>query len=138
MDISTPIQAVALSAAMVICAGVVVKSIRQIWKFIRMTRSGERALATITDFKEQKSDDGVTYPAIVSFTTQTGQKITANSKHSFGFKPTVGKEVWIVYSIDDPTDFFFLKSVVPFFNALTIVMLVGAIIYFCRALSKLV
>jgi hypothetical protein len=137
MEVSTSIQIVGLSAAIVICTAVVAKSIRQIWKFIRMRRSGERALATVTGFKEQRSDDGVTYASTISFTTHSGQKITATTKHSFGFKPTVGKEAWIVYSIDDPEDFFFLKSVVPLFNALTIVILVGAIITFSKALSNL-
>jgi hypothetical protein len=55
--------------------------------------------AEINDFKEVAgSGGGITYAAIVSYTTVEGEKIIATAKISTGSRPSVGKEVWIIHS----------------------------------------
>lgn len=68
---------------------------------------------TIIDFKEDKSRDGISYPAIVSYTTISGDKVIATSKTSSNVKPRIGKIVSIIYSPTNPSEFYFLPSTLP-------------------------
>jgi hypothetical protein len=102
------------------CAYVVLKLFQELLKFIRVIRTGYLVQGRIIGYEEDSSGDGTTYPAIITYTTIEGEKITGTSISSNGEKPTIGKEVWIVYDPNNPSYFYLQKSSVSTLIALNI------------------
>ncbi len=120
------------------CACAVIYSIRELLTFIRVKKSGHLVQGKIIDFTEDRSGEGVTYPGVVSYTTISGEKVIATSKSSSGIKPSIGKEVWVVYSSSNPSHFYFQRSNVPFLMVSFILMFGVAMILLIVELCKVV
>lgn len=132
MTLSTLIQVIFYIVLISLFIRAVIQSIRELFVFIHIKKTGKLVQAKIEDFKERRSGDGVTYPAVVSYKTNTGEKIIATSKTSSFMKPSIGKEVWVIYSSSDPSQFYFRNSMVPFFM-IFIILIVGSVSIFLIA-----
>ena len=81
------------------------------WRtYLRIRKTGHLVKGKIVGFKEDKSGDGVSYPAEVDYKTLADERIIATAQHSTGVKPTIGNEVWVVYNPDDPSHFYLQNS----------------------------
>jgi Protein of unknown function (DUF3592) len=120
------------------CAYAVIKCIQELLTYIRIKKSGHLVKGEIIDFNEQNSDGDVFYPAVVSYTTIHGQKITATSRTASSVKPSIGKEVWVFYSPSDPSHFYFHKSHIPYISTLAIISFGTGIILLSLELFKIV
>ena len=117
------------------CIYAVIICTQELLKYVRIKRAGRLVEGEIIGY-EKKIDDGITYPAIVTYTTFEGQKITATSGTSSSIKPSIGKRVWIVYDSSDPTTFYFQKSSVPYISVVFIISFGGAGIFVIVELLK--
>lgn len=62
---------------------------------------GLSATATVTDV-EQRHGDGVTYSAVVTFTTRDNRLVTVTESSSSSIRPHIGSKVQVSYQASDP------------------------------------
>jgi hypothetical protein len=62
---------------------------------------GISTTATVTDV-EQRHGDGVTYSAVVTFTTRDNRSVTVTESSSSSIRPHIGAKVKVSYQASDP------------------------------------
>jgi hypothetical protein len=88
------------------------KSILQLIVITRIKKMGQKTSATIIKTRKTRGRDGTTFfDAVFTYTTHTGQIITAQTKYAKGIRPEIGKELTLYYLPAAPDKFYIAKSI---------------------------
>jgi hypothetical protein len=86
---------------------------RELRKFHRIRKYGERTVAVVVDYEEDGVGTDKTFPAWVQFRTAAGTLVQSKARSSTSVRPERGMEVAIMYDPETPNEFYCQKSYAP-------------------------